>query len=226
MARSIDGRRRFRARRRRGMITPAAHCVELLESRTLLANSVWAFPGADGKMLYQPQPLGDHIEDYSNSGYKGGTVPIPLVPVKAIVPAPTAGVDQTSAIQAAINSVSALPVDTNGFRGAVLLSVGTYDVATTINITTSGVILRGSGDALNGGGTVIHATGTGERTIINVNGSGSRSVVSGTTHTITDKYVPVEVRIPLPSIRPRVWRLATASSFIARARRHGSMRWE
>src|SRR5439155_21211596 len=91
--------------------------VQALESRRLLANSIYAFPGADNHMLYQPQPLGDHIEDYSNSGYMGGTVAIPDIPVKATVN-PIAG-DDTANIQAAINSVAALPLDANGFRGAV-----------------------------------------------------------------------------------------------------------
>jgi len=159
--------------------------VEALEIRQLLAQSIWAYPGADGHLLYKTQPLGDRIEDYSTAGYKGGTLPIPDVPVKATV-SPVAG-DDTSTIQAAINSVAAMPLDANGFRGAVLLNPGTYEVGTQINITTSGVVLRGSG----AGQTLIHATGVGERTIINVNGSGTRTTVSGTTHTITDKYVPV-----------------------------------
>src|SRR5262249_23786296 len=136
-------------------------------------------------LLYKPQPLGDHIEDYSTAGYKGGTLPIPDVPVRYTV-SPIAG-DDTSTIQAAINSVAAMPLDANGFRGAVLLNAGTYEVGTQINITTSGVVLRGSGANT----TLIHATGLGQRTIINLNGSGTRTAVSGTTHTITDKYVPV-----------------------------------
>src|SRR3954468_4176892 len=159
--------------------------VEALEIRQLLAQSIWAYPGADGHLLYKAQPLGDHIEDYSTAGYKGGTLPIPDVPVKATV-SPVAG-DDTATIQGAINAVAAMPLDANGFRGAVLLNPGTYEVGTQINITTSGIVLRGSG----AGQTLIHATGVGERTIINVNGSGTRTAVSGTTHTITDKYVPV-----------------------------------
>src|SRR4051794_757580 len=159
--------------------------LEAMESRRYFANSIYAFPGADGHMLYQPQPLGDHIQDYSTAGYKGGTVPIPDVPVKATV-SPVAG-DDAATIQAAINSVAAMPLDANGFRGAVYLNPGTYEVGTSINITTSGVVLRGSGAS----STLIHATGTGERTIINLNGTGTRTTVSGTTHTITDKYVPV-----------------------------------
>src|SRR2546430_9019340 len=76
--------------------------LESMEPRRLFANSIYAFPGADGHMLYQPQPLGDHIQDYSTAGYMGGTVPIPDVPIKATV-SPVAG-DDASTIQAAIRS--------------------------------------------------------------------------------------------------------------------------
>src|SRR5262249_6500996 len=164
----------------------AAHAIlQALEPRRLFANSIYAFPGADGHMLYQPQPLGDHIEDYSTAGFMGGTVQIPDVPINATV-SPVAG-DDAANIQAAINAVSALPLDANGFRGAVYLNPGTYEVGTSISITSSGVVLRGAGPTLS----LIHATGTGQRTIVRLDGSGTRSTVSGTTHTITDKYVPV-----------------------------------
>src|SRR4051812_35520870 len=162
-----------------------APVLEAMESRRYFANSIYAFPGADGHMLYQPQPLGDHIQDYSTAGYKGGTVPIPDVPVKVTI-SPVAG-DDTTSIQNAINTVAALPLDANGFRGAVFMNAGTYEVGTSISITTSGVVLRGAGPTQ----TVIHATGTGQRTIVQLNGSGTRSTVSGTTHKIVDKYVPV-----------------------------------
>src|SRR5436190_441709 len=138
---------------------------QALESRRMFANSVWAFPGADGHLLYQPQPLGDKIGDYSTSGYRGGTVLLPDVPVKATV-SPVAG-DDTATIQAAINQVGALALDANGFRGAVLLTPGTYEVGTMLTINKSGVVLRGSG----AGNTLIHATGVGERTIIRIDGN-------------------------------------------------------
>ena len=59
------------------------------------------------------------VPDYSNSGYKGGGVPIPFVPA-AVILSPSGGDDWTQ-IQNAINQVSSLPVGPDGFRGAVLL---------------------------------------------------------------------------------------------------------
>src|SRR5947207_909110 len=160
--------------------------VQALEERRLLANSVWAFPGADGHMLYQPRPLGDHIEDFSTSGYMGGTATIPDVAVKATV-SPIAG-DNTANIQNAINTVAALPLDISGIRGAVLLNPGTYQIDGVLNINASGVVLRGSGEAQ----TILYATtntSTAERTIINVNGSNTQT--TSNTQNILDKYVPV-----------------------------------
>src|SRR5438445_1468913 len=69
--------------------------------------SSWAFPAGNGRMLYQPDALGNRILDYSMVGYKGGTAPIPDVTVKTnIFP----GGDDTARIQAAINYVKTLPL--------------------------------------------------------------------------------------------------------------------
>lgn len=166
-----------------------AHAAfEALESRQLLANSIWAFPGADGKMLYQPLPQGDKIEDYSNVGYMGGTVPLPNASVKATVSAPVGDVDATSLIQNAINQVAALPQDVNGIRGTVFLNPGTYRIDGVLNINASGVVLRGAGPNQ----TILRAstiTSTAQRTLININGSNTQST-SNTTN-VSDKYVPV-----------------------------------
>ncbi|TAK93318.1 MAG: hypothetical protein EPO07_18315, partial [Verrucomicrobia bacterium] len=147
--------------------------------------SVWAFPGSSGRILRQPDALGNRVLDYTSVGYQGGGVPIPDVPVKVTI-SPVAG-DDTASIQAAINTVKALPLDTNGFRGAVLLNAGEYQVGSTLTINGSGVILRGVGSETNG--TVLRATATNAYTLIQVTGSGSAS--SSTTHNITDYYVPV-----------------------------------
>src|SRR5437016_3711927 len=99
------------------IIRAARAAIEALEQRRLLANSIYAYTGADGHMLYKPQPLGDHIEDYSNVGYMGGTVPIPDVPTVLTI-SPVAGDDEAN-IEAAIATVAAMPLQANGFRGAI-----------------------------------------------------------------------------------------------------------
>src|SRR3954466_10177833 len=98
---------------RRAAVAATVAKLESLERRQLLAQSIYAFPGADGHLLYQPQPLGDHIEDYSNVGYMGGTVPLPDVPIKVTI-SPVASDDEAN-IEAAIAQVAALPIDNTGF---------------------------------------------------------------------------------------------------------------
>ena len=85
------------------------------------------YPGADGKLVYVPDESGNVIHDCSHAGYGGGGVAIPTVAAKETI-WPVAG-DNTAHVQAAIDRVAALPRDPSGFRGAVLLQPGRYDVA-------------------------------------------------------------------------------------------------
>ncbi len=135
------------------------------------------------KLAYKTLPRGDRILDFSYAGYMGGGVALPTVPVKATV-MPSSG-DDTAAIQAAINQVSKLPVS-SGVRGAVLLGPGTFQLAGSLAIGASGVVLRGSGSGANG--TTLDVTGS-PRTAITIEGTGSWQAV-GTPAAITDAYVP------------------------------------
>ena len=175
------------------LLIAATLCLALQPAFASTNLSRWAYPGPSGRLICQPDPLGNRILDYSGVGYRGGSVPLPssnTVPVR--VTASPVGGDNTANIQAAINQVSALPLDTNGFRGAVLLSAGLYPCSNTISIKASGVVLRGVGSSTNGTGTVLEATAAKQYTLIEVTGSGSAS--SGTAHNITNRYVPVGAR--------------------------------
>ncbi|MGB8847774.1 MAG: hypothetical protein WCC73_18995, partial [Terracidiphilus sp.] len=110
-----------------------------LLAATLPAQSHWAYPGPHGKLVYMYTAKGDRIPDFSYAGYEGGGVALPTVPAKRTV-APS-GTDDTTAIQAAIDAVSALPL-VNGFRGAVELAAGDFHCAHPLVITASGVVLR------------------------------------------------------------------------------------
>ncbi len=160
---------------------------ELLESRALLASVDW---DTAGDLIYTPTPVADRIPDFSNVGYGGGVVGIPNVPV-AVTVQPGAG-DDTALIQAAIDQVEAMPLNSDGFRGAVLIKAGEYQIADRLNINASGVVIRGEGDGPTG--TILRATGTTQRSLIRFAGSGSRSTVADTTRQIIDKYVPVGAR--------------------------------
>jgi hypothetical protein len=154
------------------------------------------YPGPDGKLVYVADSLGDRIPDFSHAGYKGGGVAIPMVPVKAIV-WPVKG-DNSVVIQNAIDSVSKLPLDAFGFRGAVLLKMGYYNLEKPLYIRASGVVLRGEGMSDIGtilfGKTVAPAAGQGRGprpALINIVGDSTIKVLEETRQTITDKYVPV-----------------------------------
>jgi hypothetical protein len=95
------------------------------------------------KLVYTPDSSGNRIPDFSYCGYKASEDPIPEVPVKVVVPF-KAGYS-TSRIQAAIDYKSKLPLDANGFRGAVLLLPGKHEVYRQLLIADSGVVLRGNG---------------------------------------------------------------------------------
>src|SRR4051812_25314102 len=77
------------------------------------------YPGPDGKLVYVPDEQGNAIIGSSHAGYGGGGVAIPTVPVKETI-WPVAG-DNTEHVQAAIDRVSALPLDKFGFRGTLVL---------------------------------------------------------------------------------------------------------
>ncbi|PRP82251.1 hypothetical protein PROFUN_06263 [Planoprotostelium fungivorum] len=97
-----------------------------------------------GRLAYTKNSQGDRIMDYSSVGYRGGqALPDPSVIPTKVTLNPSGG-DDTATIQAALNKVAALPLDSNGFRGAVYLRPGTFHIS-TLTLSASGVILRGAG---------------------------------------------------------------------------------
>ncbi len=145
--------------------------------------SAWVYADAHGKLAYKPlDPNGDVIMDFSSAGYMGGGVAIPTVPVRTTVS--PSGKDDTSAIQAAIEAVSALPLQA-GVRGAVLLAPGKFTLASPLRMAASGVVLRGSGPGASG--TVVTAQSDADF-ILRIAGSGDPTI--GVASPITDAYVP------------------------------------
>ena len=167
--------------------------VALIKAQDIPPTTTLVYPGTDGKLVYIADSLGNKIPDFSNAGYKGGGVPIPYVPNKETI-WPVLG-DNSANIQAAIDKVSALPPDAFGFRGAVLLKAGTYELEKPISIKTSGVVLRG--ERMSEIGTILigkipkdrQAYGRGG--LINVSGPTAIAPLEDTKQLITDNYVPV-----------------------------------
>ncbi len=141
----------------------------------------------NGVITYNPDSLGNRIPDFSYCGYKASEQAIPDVEVKVVVP--IAKGDATLRIQSALDYVAGLPLDANGFRGAVLLQKGTYEVFGQLRITASGVVLRGSG--MDEKGTIIIGAGTGRLALIKIIGKNENIQVGNGDVKITDAYVPV-----------------------------------
>lgn len=105
-------------------------------------------PGPDGKLVYQSDEFGNRVVDFSHAGYMGGGVAIPNVRT-ALEIAPS-GADDTAALQAAIDKLSALPLGPDGFRGALALKRGKFIVTNTLFIRAGGIVIRGAGAGFGG----------------------------------------------------------------------------
>jgi hypothetical protein len=140
---------------------------------------------------YSPFLRGDTVPDFSCCGFGGGGVRLPEVAVRQTLdPAP--GTDDTARIQAALDAVARMPLGSDRMRGAVLLRRGTYRIGRSLRINDEGIVLRGEGSSEDG--TVLLASGAGQRTLIEVAGEGAEKVVPKTRHSVVDAYVPVGAR--------------------------------
>ncbi len=125
------------------------------------------------QLLVAPPPLSAKSQvpanpvpiDFSYAGYEGG---MQIPSVKAVLMVKPSGGDDTALIQGALEQVASRPVGADGYRGAVLLGSGRFQVKGQLHLRVSGVVLRGAGQGA--GGTVIMATGIERRALIEVGG--------------------------------------------------------
>lgn len=143
--------------------------------------------GSNGRLVYTPDSKGNVIPDFSGVGYMNSESPIPTVGVVKTVNALVG--DNLANIQSAINEVSALTPDANGFRGTILFKAGTYNISNSITISANGIVLRGEG--FDGTGTNFIATKTSQHNLINFKGTSGISTISSTTKAIINSYVPI-----------------------------------
>lgn len=114
------------------------------------------------------------IPDFSFAGYKYGGVEIPEAPV-VLTLSPLAG-DNYQQIQDAIDAVAAMPLDAQGFRGAILFEPGTYQIDTTLIVRESGIVLRGSGQMPGDqGGTELIANARYQHNLITFSGKSTNN---------------------------------------------------
>lgn len=139
-----------------------------------------------GQLTYLVDERGDRVPDFSGAGFGGSGLPLPVVAARVrVTPAPG---DDGPRLQAAINFVSGLAPDAAGFRGAVQLAAGRYEIEGQLKICTSGVVLRGVGPGESG--SVLVATGQGRRPLIELGGNDRRENV-GAPVALAPETVPV-----------------------------------
>jgi hypothetical protein len=150
-------------------------------------QSEHVYYGKDGVLQYTPDEKGNIIPDFSHVGYRYGDIPIPDVPV-VLTLEPVEG-DNGSHIQNAIDQVAKMPINENGYRGAILLTKGSYPIEESIYVHTDGIVLKGEGQHEKG--TVLVASGSKKRSLLVIGGSGNIAKVENTRVDIKEKYVPV-----------------------------------
>jgi hypothetical protein len=147
-----------------------------MNRRTFLSTSLASLAAGQSN-------VGLQLPDFSNCGYKGAGVKLPVVPTR-IALKPQSG-DATERIQAAIDKLSAMPLDQ---RGAVLLAKGQYEINGVIRIAASGIVFRGEGQGEDG--TILIAAGKKPRSLFEVKGK-SYGTPGRESVRILDEYVPV-----------------------------------
>lgn len=139
--------------------------------------------GSNGNLVYKADAMGNVVPDFSGVGYMNSEAPIPTISVVKTVTA-IAG-DNLTNIQNAIDAVAAMPIQSNGFRGAILFKAGTYEISAPVYIKASGIVLRGEGVATN-----FRATGTYQYILMNFVGANGKSTVGATEKQIAG-FVPI-----------------------------------
>lgn len=151
---------------------------------TINAQNLYSI-SKNGKIIYETDERGNHIPDFSYSGYKQSDQSIPFV--EGVIQLDPINGDASFLIQNAIDYVASLPKNKDGFRGAIQFSSGVFEVSSQIKISASGIVLRGSGNGENG--TNIVAIGKDRRTLIQILGEDNADV--GEKHSITNDYLPL-----------------------------------
>ena len=127
------------------------------------------------------------LPDFSHAGYMGGGIPIPSVPAVLTVEAEPG--DNHAQIQNAIDTISSQTPDSNGHRGTLLLRAGSYTLSEGLNISASGVVIRGEGQGPDG--TVLNDMLETQHSSIVIAGGGNGIDEISETRTNVTSDIPV-----------------------------------
>jgi len=140
----------------------------------------------NGKITYNVDQQNNRVLDFSSCGYRSSEKEIPEIPNKIFVSHQEGNCSEV--IQRAINYVSSLSPDKNGFRGAVLLDKGVFNLDKSIFISKSGVVLRGT----DKNQTILLKRGADRGAVVYIEGENDMAVTD--TLSITSLYIPVNAR--------------------------------
>lgn len=139
------------------------------------------------KLTYTKVGEGDCLPGFSCVGYKHGSKIPEVMATDTIEPT---GTDDTKYIQGKINALANLPINKNGFRGALYFRKGVYKVDSTIYIKNTGIVL--TGETMNNKPMAkIIATGSSKRSLFHISGTGGIEEIPGTRVPVTQAHVPV-----------------------------------
>ncbi len=138
----------------------------------------------NGKLVYkQINTNGDILSDFSSVGYaEGNAISNTSVKVVDTMSPSGNGLDDTIKLQEKINKISSLPLE---LRGAILLSSGSFNINGTINISSTGIVIRGSGPS-----TIIYAKANPFRDVFNITNP-NKMQLSRIIINIKNTYVPI-----------------------------------
>jgi len=165
--------------------------VNYNEEKKDAQSSLVSFDGS--QLIYSPYANENEtnsenvIPDFSYCGFQMNKTEIPDVPI-VIELEPVEG-DNRQQIQSAIDSVASLPMNENGFRGAILLKKGDYEIDGSLSIETNGIVLKGESQKYDG--TVLIAISNQDENLISLQGNAMENELLLDTKThITDPFVP------------------------------------
>ena len=161
-------------------------CIIFLGILQPVASQPFALQVKNNIITYTQDAKGNRILDFSYCGYKSSEQDIP--DLKNVIFVPHTEGDASDIIQRAINYVSGLKPDSKGFRGAVLLDKGEFNLYKNLWIQTSGVALRGTDKHE----TILLKHGVDRSALLHIEGINNQSMTDSLK--LASTYVPVNQR--------------------------------
>lgn len=179
------------------LLFAALYCFYIC-SCTAQIQSSRVFLNEEGFLEYTTDQEQNYLPNFSFAGYHNGNKEIPSFSPDLTIN-PVLG-DNTSHIQAALDSLAGFPLDSNGHRATLALGPGVYRVSGRIFMRVGGIVLKGAGSGDDStSNSIIIGTGNSptDRTLINIGSLSSQGwdLLSGQNFSnLTSSYIPAGSR--------------------------------